>query len=134
MSNPKGVRTFKKTIQIEFNKMMVSGKPCAKCGEKYERMECSHNKSIGAYPNLRYDPMNVLPMDSRHHIWWWHDEPTESGNWFKEKYPGRYMYLLEAKNKYTKWTMDKLLEVRKHIKDKNLRALVIAPELLDIKK
>ena len=71
--------------------------------------------------------MNVLPMCGRDHPFFWHDEPTESGKWFEEKYPGRYMYLLEAKNKYTKWTMDKLLEVRKHIKDKNLRALVIAP-------
>ena len=75
---PKSLRTFTKTVQEEFNAMVTASQRCSRCFKLYERMECSHVLSIGAYPALRFDIFNVLPMCSRHHIWWWHDEPTES--------------------------------------------------------
>ena len=120
----------KKEIQKEFNKMIASGKPCAYCKRTYDVMQCSHVHSVGAYPNLRFDPMNALPMCGRHHRFFWHDEPADAWAWFIKNYAGRTEYLLVAKNKQIDWTDEKLYEVRKNIKDRNFRALLIAPELL----
>ena len=119
-----------RAIQIEFNHMIASGQPCAVCHKTFPVMQCSHIKSIGAHCNLRFDPMNVLPMCGHCHNFWYHQEPTESGNWFELTYPGRYEYLLKAQNKKVGWTIDKLQEVRKKIKEKDLKGLLIAPELL----
>ena len=121
---------LKRAIQAEFNHMIAFGKPCAKCGRTYEIMQCSHVRTIGAYPNLRFDPMNVLPMCGLHHNFWWHAEPTESGKWFEEIYPGRWAYILKAQNKHVGWTVENLSEVRKKVKEKDLRGLLIMPELV----
>jgi hypothetical protein len=120
----------KKTIQTEFNRMIAHGKPCSHCGNTYEVTQCSHVHSIGAYPNLRFDPMNVLPMCRRCHKFWWHEEPGDAWEWFKSKYPGRYAYLEVAKNKYVGWDNDKLLEVREKVRNNDIRGLIVAPELL----
>lgn len=121
---------LKKAVQDEFNHLIASGKPCAKCGQTFPVMQCSHIKSIGGHDNLRYDPMNVLPMCGHCHNFWYHAEPTESGKWFEQKYPGRYEYLLQAQNKHVGWTIDKVLEVRKKVKEKDLKGLLIMPELV----
>jgi len=63
-------------------------------------------------------------------MFWWHMEPAESWEWFKKTYSGRYLYLLTAKNKFIKWTDEALLEVRRKIKEADLKGLIIAPELL----
>jgi hypothetical protein len=110
--------------------MVAHGKPCVKCLKKFPVMHCSHIKSIGGHPNLRYDIMNVFPMCGRCHKFWWHDEPTEAGLWFIENYPGRNEYLLEAQNRVVKYTIDDLKEVRDHVKHKRVKKLIIAPDLL----
>lgn len=119
-----------KVVQKEFNHLIAYQKPCAKCHQVFPVMQCSHVHSIGAYPNLRFDPMNTLPMCGRDHNFWWHLEPAQSWDWFKQTFPGRYEYLLVAKNKYIVWTQDKLIETRKKIKDLDLKGLLIAPELV----
>ena len=121
---------LKRVTQREFNHLIASGKRCAKCYKKFPVMQCSHIYSTGAYPNLRFDPMNVLPMCGHCHNFWWHLEPSESWDWFKEKYPGRYEYLLKAKNKHVGWNIEKLQDVRKKVKEKNLKGLLIMPELI----
>lgn len=126
------LRTITKATQKEFNKLIASEKPCAKCKQTFEVMQCSHIHSIGAYPNLRFDVMNVLPMCGHCHNFWYHQEPLESKDWFVENYPGRHKYLLEAKNKVNKWTMDDVLKIREHIRNRNLKDLLIAPELLNL--
>lgn len=121
-----------KTIQAEFNHMIASGKPCARCKQVFPVMQCSHIHSVGAYRNLRFDPMNVFPMCGRCHRFFWHDEPGDAWDWFKEAFPGRYEYLLVAKNKHIEWTADKLLEVRRKIKEKDIKGLFIMPELVKV--
>lgn len=125
MRKPKSLRTFKKTVQAEFNKMVTDGKPCSKCGKSFYKMDCSHIYSIGAYPNLRFDIMNVLPMCSNCHIWWWHDNPTEAGEWFKKNYGDRYTYLEIAKNIPRNYTIEDLQEVREYIKNKQTDKLCL---------
>src|SRR3989304_2916765 len=118
-----------KLVQKEFNHMIASGKPCAKCHQVFPVMQCSHVHSIGAYPNLRFDPMNTLSMCGHCHNFWWHLEPAQSWDWFKQTFPGRYEYLLEAKNKRVVWTQDKLTEVREKVKNLDLKGLLIDPKL-----
>ena len=133
---PKKIKigVLKKAIQTEFNYMIAHAKPCAKCSQTFPVMQCSHIKSIGACDNLRYDPMNVLPMCGHCHNFWWHLEPSESWTWFEQTFPGRNEYLLVAKNKHVGWTEEKLFEVREKIKNKDLKGLLIAPELLTLDK
>jgi 5-methylcytosine-specific restriction endonuclease McrA len=54
----------------------------------------SHVKSKGAYKHMAWDLENVKMLCYRCHILWWHKEPTEAGEWFKEKFPERWEYLV----------------------------------------
>lgn len=126
----KSLRSFTKTVQVEFNDMATKGKSCAKCARPYERMECSHVLSIGAYPNLRFDIINVLPLCSRDHIWWWHDVPTESGEWFRKKFPQRWVYLEKAKLIPRRFRLEDLEQLREWIKNKEVDKLHFSIEEL----
>lgn len=110
--------------------MIAKGQPCAKCGQTFPVMQCSHIKTIKAHPNLRYDVMNAFPMCGHCHMFWWHAEPTESGIWLQKYHPGRYEYLQQAQNKIVKYKIDDLKQIRIWIYNRELRKLVIAPELL----
>lgn len=70
---------------------------CARCIKYRESLQVSHIYPKGTYQCLRYDPINVLMMDGQCHFWYWHENPLDSRDWFKVKYPGRYAYLQEAK-------------------------------------
>jgi 5-methylcytosine-specific restriction endonuclease McrA len=89
---------------------------CQKCGKVVAGQNChgSHVKSKGAYPRLRCDVENMKVLCSRCHRWWWHIEPTDATNWFKEKFPSRYEYLEEAKLNQSKI---KLFEYEEMIED-----------------
>jgi len=93
---------------------------CQKCLKKVIKHNChvSHVKSKGAYPRLRCDPENLKVLCYYCHIHWWHKEPTEAGEWFKNKFPLRWEYLQEAKlnqNKLTEEDYDNIIE---DLKDK----------------
>lgn len=124
----KNKSTLTKLVQAEFNKLVAYGKPCARCNGMYEGVNCSHVLSIGAYPHLRFDILNTLPMCSRCHLWWWHEEPTESGIWFREKFPKRWEYLEKAKLVTRKFTIQDLLEIREWIKNKQIEKLHLKVE------
>jgi len=78
--------------------------------------QCSHVHSVGAYPNLRFDPLNALCLCYRHHIHWWHKETGEAWEWFKKTYPKRHKYLEKQKNISFKPTKDELIELVKLFK------------------
>jgi len=67
---------------------------CQKCGRHVEG-SCSQPSHVipkGRCLRLRYDPLNIKTLCLFHHRWW-HDNPTESGEWFKKKFPKRWAYL-----------------------------------------
>ena len=66
------------------------GIKCLKCG-KETQIQMSHIKSKGAYPALRFEPLNVKPLCMRHHLHWWHKEPLEASAWFKTVMPEESM-------------------------------------------
>lgn len=51
---------------------------------------------------LRYDPNNLKLLCYHCHINWWHLNPVEAGKWFCDKYPERWEYLQQEKNKIIK--------------------------------
>lgn len=118
------IPTLKREIQIEFNRMVTKDEKCARCNKKFSKMDCSHVLSRGANDHLRFDILNVLPMCSRDHQFFWHNEPLLAIEWFSNKYPKRYDYLMWAKNQFKKWTADELHKIRKAIKDKDFQKLI----------
>jgi len=118
------IPTLKKEIQIEFNRMVTEAQPCAVCGKKFEKMDCSHILSRGGHDHLRFDILNVLPMCSRCHRWFWHDDPLKAMEWFKAKYPERYDYLMFADKQFKSWTTDELRQIREVIEKKEVKKLI----------
>ena len=71
---------------------------CQKCGAPGPGLHSSHVKSKGKYSNLRFDLLNLIALCYKCHLHWWHKEPTESGKWFKKKFPERLKYLEKHKS------------------------------------
>lgn len=73
---------------------------CQMCGKKVlgAKGHVSHVKSVGAYPNMAYEILNVKLLCSHCHFWIWHKEITDSTMWFIEKFPKRWEYIEQAKN------------------------------------
>lgn len=68
---------------------------CQKCGKEIEGSN-SHPchvvpKGKGA-SKRRFDLLNIFLGDICHHQWW-HLNPLDANDWFKEKFPARYAYL-----------------------------------------
>lgn len=62
---------------------------CLKCGRSAEagwKIDGSHIKPKGTYKSMSADVDNIKALCSTCHRWW-HSNPTESGLWFKKKYP-----------------------------------------------
>lgn len=70
---------------------------CQKCGLKVSGTNChaSHVFPVGSHGKLEFDPQNLKVLCGYHHLFWWHKHPTEAGEWFREKFPDRYNYLVE---------------------------------------
>lgn len=83
---------------------------CAKCGKPVEGINSqkSHVKSKGAYPHLKFDLQNMVLLCRGHHLYWWHKEPTEAGEWFKKEFPDRFRYLEKAKKIHTHHSVEDL--------------------------
>jgi len=118
------IPTQHKRTKTLFNKLVAKDQACAKCGQRFEVMQCSHVYSVGHAPGLRYDILNVLPMCGHCHNYWWHLEPVEAFRWFESKYPERLAYLDFAKNVVRPWTAHELHQIKKCVREKNLKALV----------
>ena len=68
---------------------------------------------------LRWDKNNLKILCFHCHINWWHKNPTESGEWFRRKFPKRYKYLMENKNRLTKYSAKDLKEMWEAINEKS---------------
>jgi 5-methylcytosine-specific restriction endonuclease McrA len=78
---------------------------CQKTGQHVEGSNChvSHVIPKSAGNALRFDPMNLKVLSYHSHINWWHKNPLEAAEWFKEKFPDRWEYLQEHKNDEVHW-------------------------------
>ncbi len=88
---------------------------CEVCGIQ-GRMETSHIHSR-ANRNIRWCKDNAIPKCHTCHRWW-HQNPTESGIWFRKKYGDNYADLLvEKKNLYVKVPKTEEKEIAKHYRE-----------------
>ena len=68
---------------------------CQRCGKKVWGTNChaSHVIPCSAGNKLRWDLMNMKVLCWYDHFHFWHLNPTDSGEWFKNKFPDRWAYL-----------------------------------------
>jgi len=96
---------------------------CERCGRTDTSLDWSHvvgRKNL----TLRWDIFNALCLCFQCHRYFWHEEPLDSAVWFKEKYPARWAYLSENKNKFIKRIEEDYKELLKNIEEGNLKALI----------
>ena len=80
---------------------------CQICGKRVEGTNChaSHVIPVSAGLMTAYDPLNLKVLCFHHHMNFWHKNPIEAGEWFKNKFPERYEYLQERKKLNGKGTV-----------------------------
>lgn len=111
------IRTLKRKADTLFSKYIRRSGRCAKCGSTHKKLDCSHVIPRGNF-TLRYHPYNAIPLCHACHRFWWHSNPLDATEWFKQKYPDRYEYLIKHKNKITKLTRDDYEDLIKLLLDK----------------
>jgi len=76
---------------------------CQRCGKQCSGSDChaSHVLNVGTHKNMELDVNNMKVLCSYCHLHWWHKDVLHATEWFKDKFPDRYEYLMfEAKKKY----------------------------------
>lgn len=85
-----GLSTLKK---LRFQAMKVrDGEKCLRCGTT-GGLSPSHVYPTGRYKNMEWIIDNVKPLCWACHIYWWHKNPIEASEWFKQRFPERYKRL-----------------------------------------
>ena len=67
-------------------------KKCQKCGSK-KNLHCSHVYPEAEFKHMSADPLNMKLLCYRCHFWWWHRNTMDAAEWFKNKFPERYLIL-----------------------------------------
>ena len=70
-------------------------KCCVKCGSD-KALQASHIFPKGRVPKLRFEPDNLMAMDTACHLYFWHRDPLAAMYWFTKRFPGRYERLQVA--------------------------------------
>lgn len=81
---------------------------CMRCG-KDTTLQCAHYFGR-RNRRLRYDPQNSITLCYSCHIFWAHKEPHEFVEWFREKFPKNYEYLLKVRNEVEKIDYEEVIE------------------------
>jgi hypothetical protein len=95
---------------------------CQRCGKFADGQGCHWAHIYGRRSFiLRWDLLNSLVLCAGCHRWW-HENPLESENWFRDKFIARHQYLQNLRQKTTKTiktsALQDLLEVhRKKLKE-----------------
>ena len=125
----RGWAFYYKRIDREFSVLVREKGYCEWCGSVDNQLQHAH--VIGrANKFLRWDIMNAMCLCSYCHQYRWHENPLIAQKWFKEKFPGRYIYLMEARGRTVDRFEEDYLRIRSDIKNKNIKNLIMAPDLL----
>lgn len=91
---------------------------CQRTGQKVEGSNChvSHVIPVSAGNALAFDMLNMKVLSYHSHLNWWHKNPIEAAEWFKNKFPDRWEYLQANKNKLVHWKESDYLEMIEIIK------------------
>lgn len=76
-------------LDNEFRKLVRTGKSCLKCGAT-EKVQASHVIPVSTCGYiLRWSFLNCIPLCYRCHFFWWHKNPIEALEWFKDMFGNR---------------------------------------------
>ena len=67
------------------------------------------------YRILRWDWGNGICLCGGCHMWKWHENPLEAADWFENKFPERWEYLLEQNRITVKWSIEELEEMLREL-------------------
>jgi len=86
---------------------------CQKCGKEVTGLgaHASHVIPVSASQFLRFDLQNLKCLCYHCHFNWWHKNPLEASEWFKNKFPERHEYLQNNKHTIDQRTKEELLEL-----------------------
>ena len=68
----------------QYSGQVVSGANC----------HASHVLNVGTHKCMELDPTNMKVLSSYYHLHWWHKDVLHATEWFKDKFPDRYEYLM----------------------------------------
>ena len=85
---------------------------CQRCFKRVEgaNAHTSHVLPKSTHGALKYVPLNLKLLCYHCHINWWHKNPVEAGEWFREKYPFRWD-ALEKMPRLKSYRVDTLQEI-----------------------
>ncbi|MDI6820951.1 MAG: hypothetical protein QMD65_02105 [Patescibacteria group bacterium] len=74
-------------------------------------LSASHIYPEGTYKNIQFELLNMIGLCHWHHIYFWHKNPIEAGEWVK-KYLGdeKYEALKQMSKNYFQWDKESLME------------------------
>ena len=106
MKKRKSKKTLKKKLESLVKEIIKirDKKICQHCGINTDGTNChaSHVIPVSRDGRLAFDPINLKVLCFHCHINWWHKFPTESGEWYKNKFPERLEYLNKKHLEYQK--------------------------------
>ena len=92
-------------------KLLSKAKLCVKIRDnytcQYSGKECtgpdchaSHVLNVGTHKAFELDPSNIKVLSSYYHLHWWHKDVLHAQQWFQNKFPERYHYLMLMTKRY----------------------------------
>ena len=89
---------------------------CQKCNKYVEGSNChaSHVLNVGTHKAFELDPENMKVLCGYCHLHWWHKDVLNATEWYKETFPDRYKYLMEACKKKWKIPTSTLAELHEN--------------------
>ena len=93
------------------------GHTCQHCFKPVEgsNRHVSHVIPVSSGNKLRWDVLNMKILCYHCHINWWHKNPLESGDWYKETYPDRWEYLQKTRGGH-KYNLTELEDLATELK------------------
>lgn len=114
-------------------KLVYMAKEIAKSRDKYTCQKCrkvlylrncqgSHVIPVSANLLLSFDPENIIVLCLHCHIYWWHKNPLEAGEWFKKTFPKRWKYLelmqIQPRKSIKTWELIDMLDSLEKYREK----------------
>lgn len=99
-------------LQVRARDNMV----CQKCGR--QASDVSHVIPRGSM-RLRWDMTNLKMLCRRCHLYWWHKNPLEAAEWFKNTFPERATYLERHKHDVVHFSVAELEDLYEKLKTKS---------------
>jgi 5-methylcytosine-specific restriction endonuclease McrA len=104
---------------------------CQKCGKKVSKSDAHTGHIIPRSKGnaLRWYLDNLILFCFHCHIFWWHKNPLEAAEWFKEKYPEIYEYLNDHKNDIVQFKLCNLEDIHAELQG-DYEELLAEPDIL----